>query len=281
MTMTSPTVLRRIAAAELIRHREAKGISQKDLDRTCDFNLGTISRYETCYSSMSAANARLIFSKLDVTGEALENLVEIARGSRKHSHGPISPDAPEWLQPLFTLERDATQVFDLNLNVVSGLLQTPAYARAIFKVGHHESSLDEMVEGRMSRKDVFKREPPMKLWAVTHESVFSKVVGSKQVMADQLDYLTEVAQTDHVTLQVIPNAIGAHVAVNNSFLLLRFNIAPQYGVVYVEQVRKSFFYDDPATVHDYDDVFKQVIMSALDKQPSIDLLRKIRKEQYS
>jgi hypothetical protein len=280
--MTSPTVLRRIAAAELIRHREAKSISQKDLDRMCDFNLGTISRYETCYSSMSAVSARRIFSELDVHGDELENLVEIARGSRKRTSGPITPgEAPEWLQPLYTLERDATQMFDLNLNVVPGLLQTPGYARAVFMVGQHRSSVDKMVEARMSRKVVFDHEPPMKLWAVTHESVFSKVVGSKRVMAEQLDYLTEVAQTDHMTLQVIPNSIGAHVAINNSFLLLRFNIAPQYGVVYVEQVRKSFFYDDPATVQDYDDVFKQVIMSALDKQPSIDLLRKIRKEQYS
>lgn len=280
--MTSPTVLRRIAAAELIRHREAKGISQKDLDRACDFNLGTISRYETCYSSMSATSARRIFTELDVKGEELENLVEIARGSRKRTSGPIAPgSAPHWFQPYFTLERDATQIWDLNLNVVPGLLQSEGYARALLKVGRHRSQLDEMVESRMSRKSVFEREVPLKLWAVTHESVFSKVVGGKQVMAEQLDYLAEVAQTDNVTLQVIPNSLGAHVAINTSFLLLRFNIAPQFGVVYVEQVRRSFFYDDPATVHEYDDVFRQVIMSALNEQRSIELLRKIRKEQYS
>ncbi|MDN3242582.1 helix-turn-helix domain-containing protein, partial [Glycomyces tritici] len=80
MTMTSPTVLRRIAAAELVRHREAAGIDQVDVDQACELSRGSTSRYETCYSSMSAPVARRIFSHLGVEGAELSDVPLVARG---------------------------------------------------------------------------------------------------------------------------------------------------------------------------------------------------------
>ncbi|MDN3243010.1 DUF5753 domain-containing protein [Glycomyces tritici] len=207
--------------------------------------------------------------------------MEIAKGSRKRTDGPVvSGAAPDWFRQYFILERDASQIFDLNLNVVAGLLQTPDYARAILRVGRHNMDIDKLVEARMSRKLVLEREDPLQYWGVIHESAFHRVIGGRKVMAEQLNYLVEAAEADNVTLQVIPNSAGAHASINTCFLILRFNIAPQFGVVHIENLR-SLFYDAPQVVQEYDDTFRRVIMSALPQKESVELIAKLRKDLYS
>ncbi|WP_205326969.1 helix-turn-helix transcriptional regulator [Glycomyces sp. YM15] len=281
MTMTSPTVLRRIAAAELVRHREAAGIDQVDVDQACEMSRGSTSRYETCYSSMSASTARRVFSFLGVSGGELEALVEIAKGSRKRTSEAVSVKGlPNWFQSYAILERAASQITELSLSVIPGLLQTREYARAVLQVGQHGSQLEEHLETRMARKALLEGENPLKFWAIIHESVFSRAVGGPKVMSAQIDHLISIADTENVTIQVIPNSIGAHPAMGTSFIQMRFAIAPQFGVIYVEHHGGTYYYDHPAEVERYDLAHRQLMKTALNDDKSIQLMQRVKDSLY-
>lgn len=280
--MTSPNVLRRITAAELVRYREAAGLDQVDIDEACELSRGSTSRYETCYSSMSATVARRIFTHLGVEGAELENLVAIAKGSRKRSTGgaPLS-DLPNWFQSYTILEREASSITELSLNAVPGLLQTEDYARAVLRAGNLGAKTEQYVTSRMKRRSVFEGNNPLSLWVIIHEGVFSKVVGSKQVMAAQLDHLVDLAITGEVTVQVIPNAIGAHFSMATSFSLLRFSVAPQFGLVYVEHHGGAYYYDHPVEVDKYDLALRHLMKSALSDNESVQLIEQTKENLYS
>jgi len=93
---------------------------------------------------------------------------------------------------------------------VPGLLQTEEYARAV-NTAHQKVVLmppgifERRVQARMIRQQVLTvRNPPLQLSVVLDESVLLRQVGTKQVMAQQLRHLAEVAQLPNVDLRILP-----------------------------------------------------------------------------
>jgi hypothetical protein len=145
----------------------------------------------------------------------------------------------------------------------------------------HLPDVEEHVVARDARKAVFERDEPLKFWTFLHEAVLHRAIGGDRVMAAQLDYLIDVADSPHVTLQVIPNAYGAHAGMITSFQLLRFSVAPQFGLVYLKQLGGAFYYDSPADVELYDSTVRHIIKATLPEEQSVQLIKKIKKEHYT
>ena len=67
---------------------------------------------------------------------------------------------PSWFLPYVAMERDATSIRMFDSQVVSGLLQTEAYARALLASGRPDH-VDGLVAARLTRQEaVFEREDP-------------------------------------------------------------------------------------------------------------------------
>lgn len=81
--------------------------------------------------------------------------------------------------------------------MVPGLLQTPAYARAIYTASNPlatDGYIDEMVGLRMNRVQLLKDATRPVYWVVLHEAVLRVPVGGSAVMAEQLDHISETAR---------------------------------------------------------------------------------------
>jgi hypothetical protein len=100
-------------------------------------------------------------------------------------------------------------------------------------------------------------------------------------MAEQLAFLVEMAETTPVTIQVIPNSIGAHMVMGTSFQLLRFKIAPDFGLVYLEHHGGAFYVDATAAVDRYNDALDHLKKQALDEDQSVALIKQVAKDLYS
>src|ERR1700724_1112075 len=92
-------------------------------------------------------------------------------------------------------------------SIISGLLQTEDYARALIAV--QPAVTDEITHARLAsrmerQRRVLYRDDPPSAWFVVDELALYRYVGSPEVMADQLRHLADVARLPHVTLQVLP-----------------------------------------------------------------------------
>src|SRR5689334_5932688 len=97
------------------------------------------------------------------------------------------------------LEADAAAVFDYQSELVHGLLQTEAYARAVVEAapGVTSSIIDQRVAFRLRRQQVFfEREPAARIDAVVTAGALSVQVGSASVMEEQRAHLRALAGRD-------------------------------------------------------------------------------------
>lgn len=84
--------------------------------------------------------------------------------------------------------------------IVPGLFQTAGYARALFvAAGSDEDQADGLVTARLDRQAILDRAGPPHVVTVLDEAVLHRLIGSPQIMADQLGFLAERATLAHVS----------------------------------------------------------------------------------
>jgi hypothetical protein len=102
--------------------------------------------------------------------------------------------------------------------LVPGLLQTAEYAHALFlAAGQDEDTADELVAARLARQTILERPHPPHAVAVLDESVLHRLIGSPQVMADQLTHIAEMSERPNLSIQVIPSDTGANAGLSGAF----------------------------------------------------------------
>lgn len=148
------------------------------------------------------------------------------------------------------LEWDAAQIFEFQIGVIPGLLQTEEYARAVISAarpGVPADRLDRTLQARMARRTLVTREDrPPHLHFVLDEAVLRRQVGGREVMRRQLSYLWDVAQRPNVVVQVLPFTAGAHQASADSFIKLVFPDELDHPpVAYIEGLGGEVYLESP------------------------------------
>jgi transcriptional regulator with XRE-family HTH domain len=138
------------------------------------------------------------------------------------------------------LEEKADQIHDWWPSIVSGLLQTEDYARALLSTypGVSADVLATRLAMRMERqRRLFARD--IMAWFIIDELALYRLAGSAEIMAAQLRHLGTIGKMPNVTLQVLPAV--AHPGVTSGFI-----IADESA--YAEHVAGGFAYPTGETV---------------------------------
>ena len=131
--------------------------------------------------------------------ELIADLAEHAREAE--------PIIPHFAEPWLEVEREATLIRIWALFVMPGLLQTLAYARAMFTmVGLNEDQAAAKATRRVKRRDIVGPPSSTRLTALLYEPLLNRLVGTPEIMIEELDHLLEMSQLPNVVLQVIPEA---------------------------------------------------------------------------
>jgi transcriptional regulator with XRE-family HTH domain len=134
----------------------------------------------------------------------------------RRTDGPV----PAWFRDYLEAEREALTLRIWQPLIVPGLLQTPDYARALFvAAGADSDKAEEMVTARMSRQSIFERAKPPNVSVVLDESVVHRLIGSPQVMHDELVHLVEMSQRPHMMIQVLQADNGANAGLGGAINL--------------------------------------------------------------
>jgi transcriptional regulator with XRE-family HTH domain len=272
----SPTVRRRELGAMLRAHRLELGLTVEQVAERLLCSPSKVSRMETGQRGATPRDVRDLCELYDVTSQPQrEHMARLAAEGRMQ--GWWQGFELEYFGTYVGLEEEATSLSYYQSSAVPGLLQTPAYTRAM-----HESTvpeltperIDRMIEVRLKRQQLLAREPPLKVTAVLDEAVLHRVVGGASVMKEQLERLTEVTTLQHVTIQVVPFSVGAHPAMESTFNILDFE-ARAPSVVYVEGLVGFMYLEKPTDIDRYQAVFRRLLDQALTPQQSVELVSRI------
>ncbi|MEV0275961.1 helix-turn-helix transcriptional regulator [Streptomyces sp. NPDC050610] len=192
---------------------------------------------------------------------------------------------PKWFLPYVELEEQATSICVFDSQVVSGLLQTEDYARALLESGRPDK-VSDLVAARMTRQAVFEREDEPRCWIIMDENALERPLGGPEVMRAQLDRLLEAGGQPRTVIQVIPRSVVSHPGLAGPFTLLGFDqeggvktgTHPPHDVLYVDgfsQGRMALDHDEvAAATHAYD----LLRGYALSPQESAELIRRHMEE---
>jgi transcriptional regulator with XRE-family HTH domain len=278
----SPTVRRRRLDAELRRYREMSGKKIEEVAEYLGCRHPKISRIENGHGTIRPGDVRLMLDFYGVHGPEAERLVRLAKESRVkgwwHGYGDV---LPEWLATYVGLEAEASASHVYEGEVVTGLLQTRDYARAVTQAtvtGMSADSVDRRVTLRMKRQDRLHDEQPLELWAVHSEAALRRPVGGDAIMRSQLCHLMELAELPHINMQVLPISVGEHPAMSGPFTILNFREEADPDVVYLDTQVGGLYLEKDNEVTDYTRIFDQLRMQATNPADTIGFIHQIVKE---
>jgi transcriptional regulator with XRE-family HTH domain len=278
----SPTVQRRRLDAELRRYREMSGKKIEEVAEYLGCRHPKISRIENGHGTIRPGDVRLMLDFYGVHGPQADRLLRLARESRVkgwwHGYGDV---LPEWLATYVGLEAEASASHVYEGEVVTGLLQTRDYARAVTLAtvtGMSADGVDRRVALRMQRQDRLHDKRPVELWAVHSEGALRRPVGGNAVMRNQLRHLMELAELPHINVQVLPISVGEHPAMVGPFTILKFREQTDPDVVYLDTPAGGLYLKKDNETTDYTHVFNQLRRLATDPEDTIGFIHEIVKE---
>lgn len=159
-----------------------------------------------------------------------------------------------------------------------GLLQTPAYARALFTstlVWDRGAALEDAVAVRAIRQErLADWENPLHLEAIVDEAALRRPVGGPDVHRAQLEHLLRAAELSTVTLQVLPFAAGEYPTMASPLMLLGFGALGEPDIAYVEHSLGAVIMDKGPDVRRASLYFDRLRAEALGLAASAALVRR-------
>ncbi|WP_149564386.1 helix-turn-helix domain-containing protein [Streptomyces cacaoi] len=184
---------------------------------------------------------------------------------------------PPRLRKVAELESTARKILVFQPQIVHGLLQTEAYARALLGV-LGQKNLEAQVSARMARQRLLEWDEPPLLWVILSEAVLHQEIGGRHAMRAQLAKLLSYRAAPHVQLQVLPFSCGAHVGTTGAFTLYVREAQPT--VAYVETYANVEASVNRPDVEDQAHRYDLLRASALSPESSAELISRVMEERY-
>lgn len=231
-----------------------------------------LQRFETAARTPTAEQVVQILDELDVTGPARDELLDLARGAARPTWLAVSiPEQQRQLAALLELEAGAKRITSVSSLLMPGLLQTGNYARAIMIAEEvPQDEVETRVAVRLGRRDALSRSNPAYLSAYVWEPVLRAGIGGPEVMAEQLRFMSKVAEWTTVDLRIVPGDVGWHPGLVSPFLLIEG--ADGATVVHLETRASGLFLHEDQDVTPYQDGAEKVLRKAMSPTDSVGLI---------
>jgi transcriptional regulator with XRE-family HTH domain len=288
-TSTGSTVPRRQLGRYLRDLRNAAGLKVRDAARGLEWSEAKMWRIETGQTSLRSLDVEAMCRIYGAQPDMTTALMSLAKETKARGWWHAFADAmPDYFDLYIGLEAAASQLFDYNGALVTGLFQTEDYARTLIRndnPGLGDAEVARRVRLRTARQAILRRpiNPPL-LQVAVDESVLRRPVGGSEIMAEQLDRLEEVSELPNVSLRVVPfSARLHHGMLAGPFTLLRFPPNGSGGeseppTVYAELLTGAVYLDKPSEIERYSFAFNAIWQQALDEPSSRDLIRQARED---
>ncbi|KNE80175.1 MULTISPECIES: helix-turn-helix domain-containing protein [Streptomyces] len=277
-----PTVRSRRLGAALRRYREAAKLDQQHAARHIAGSITKISRLESGQVSARPGDVRLLLELYGVRDrDTYLRLEQLARNSNKRGWWLDYPwAAKQEYTDVITLESDATYIRTWQPLFIPGLLQTPAYVRALLDASltvHSPDAVEEMVAIREARKRVIE-EDGARFAAVIYEPALTAPMPSREAHREQLSHILSVAQRQNVSVQVLPMTEWRAAHMTSHFVMYSFGPEPAPEAVAFDSTTSTVILEDLEEMTQHAQIFEALRSAALTPKESMSFLRKSMEE---
>ncbi|MFI6376464.1 helix-turn-helix domain-containing protein [Streptomyces sp. NPDC050546] len=283
----APTLLKMLVGVQLAGFREDAGLAQDQAARAVGFSPAKLSRIESGKGRRPPTenDVRALLRLYNTDDYEVSVLLKLLQRAGEPGWWQRYDKRlmPEWFDRLVGLQEAAATIRTFEIQYVPGLLQTPAYTRAVVERGLPNAPAGEVrrrVELREQRARLLSRPDAPQLWAIIDESVLLRVLGSTDVMREQLAHLVETAGHPNVTLQIVPLSVTNASAPAIPVTYLRFGGLDLPDVVYLEHIRSANFLEDRDETEEYRIALDRLADEALKPRDSLELLRQTMEQRY-
>ncbi|MEV6541693.1 helix-turn-helix transcriptional regulator [Streptomyces sp. NPDC051665] len=276
-----PTARQLRLATELRRLREAAGLSSREAAALLGVSPAQITHIESALAGVSELRLRRLAVHYACTDDELVSaLVAMAtdrtRGWWEEYRGLL----PTPFRDLAELEQHAASLREIQFLYVPGLLQTEAYARALYAYRVPELPDEELelrVKHRMQRKVIIEGPDPTPYEAVIHEAALRIRVGDRPASRAQLANLVESSEANHIAVRVIPFDLDGFGG-SWTAMMLAGGAVPRLDTVVRDGPHGAAFIDSEAQLGVFRTLFRKVETVSLDPDRSRDFIHRLAKE---
>ncbi|BDH10603.1 helix-turn-helix domain-containing protein [Streptomyces hygroscopicus] len=243
-------------------------LTQEGLARRVGFSAGTVASIEQGRRLPPPDFIERAERVLDSFGVLRAMATQLAR----------QPGLAAWFRQWARLEEQAISLYTYECRLVPGLLQTEAYARALFE--HRiplltDEETETQVTARLDRQKLLRDRPNTAFSFIVDEHVFLRRTGGADVTRELLDHVLETAQRlRNVELQVMPLTRGVHAGMGGPLRLLETPSNRWYA--YCEGQRSGQLISDPKTISTLHMRYAKLRSQALTPEDSLSLLMQMR-----
>jgi transcriptional regulator with XRE-family HTH domain len=216
---------------QMRKEREAHGWSLREFAARTGVNIGLASRIET--------GKRPPTEKVAL---ACDGAFPARKGwfSEYYAELQTWSEVPAAFKDWSELEDKAVSLRDWSPSIVTGLLQTEAYAEALLRTfpGVSDETVSARLATRMERQGRLFARDVLALFIIDELSLY-RLTGTRDVMGGEMRHLAEIATLPNITVQVLP-------AVANPGVTSGFVIADE--AAYTEHIAGGLVYPAGETV---------------------------------
>ncbi|MDM4723282.1 helix-turn-helix transcriptional regulator [Micromonospora sp. WMMA1363] len=295
--------VRRSFARLFFTLRTRAQVTQDRAAKELELGRATILRLETAEDGVKLP-VRLVDAMADLFGaddkerQLLLALAAETRNGRQQSwwQNYTSSEVPAWFSLYLSLEEFAKRIRVHFGDLLPGLVQEPAYARAVISVPPGREPREEVerrVESRLHRQRLLERSSVV-FEAIGSEGALHRMVGGADTMRRQLERILRLTERDNASVRIIPFGTGVHAGMAASdFTLLDFpetataangngsamnDSIAEPALAYVETFTGAMYTQTVSDVEAYDAVWKDLKERALTADDSRALIEERLKE---
>lgn len=278
MTPTSPPVAAWELGMRLREFREQRDLQRIEVANAVGITQNYLSNIEHGRRTVAEDKLSALIDLYDIADHH-DELFGLRRASNRRGWwSRYNTKLPAELTKLFSYMHGASAFRSYEPGVISGLLQTTEYARAIHQSDQANvrlSDVDARIAARLRNQERLSKPEPLPATIVMTEAALRQQVGGTAVLAGQLEHLLTLLDwhADTLDVRIIPFDAGSYGALGSStFHLLEFAGHKVRRLAWHETVTTLQLLDDEDLVHSYDICFANALDRAADQETSKKLI---------
>jgi transcriptional regulator with XRE-family HTH domain len=265
---------RAFLGTELTRARKAAGFSSQDaLAAKLGFDRTVIAKAETGDRPPTDEVLDLWCDVCNLDRELFGRWAAFAR----RTDGPI----PSWFESWLEAEQTAAILKYWSPIIITPIFQTAGYARALLLAAQTDTSdeaINALVEAKLARAVILDRADPPDVVALIDELALRRLIGSPEVMHEQLVHIAELAERPYVCVQVVPTAVGATAGLSGDISLASGDGGPD--VLHTDAVPEGHTTEARSLVRKAGVAFERTRGYAMPRAQSRDLIMEVANELW-
>jgi transcriptional regulator with XRE-family HTH domain len=280
--LDGPNVRQRRVARRLRQWRTSKDMTLDDIRRQLKWSESKLSRFERAEVNAGPAEIIALATIYGIDEHIRDATVRLAVDAVEKADrwGRFGPDSLRGdFKDFVDDEAEAAEIHSVETVLISGLLQTTAYAKAALRgwaphIGDQViAERRELRQQRQARLD--DPDNPLHLHAILHEPALHLPIGGPAVMREQLDHLLARTKLPNITVQVLPFSLGAFPGIGTSYRLVMFERG-EPGAVFLENLRGGVYIEEEVDLEAYSLNFERLRKIALTPKVSARRIAEIK-----